>query len=90
MNNKVKKTVLSHMTLGLGLALIFTAQAQTPIPEGAVSDRLTPTQLFPPTDSSYDWIQLTSFELLKGEIKNLYDNTNCIKYLTIQREFKAL
>ncbi len=74
MNSKVKKTVLSHMTLGLGLTLMFTAQAQTPIHQGSVSDRLTPAQLSPPTDSSFDWVQLTSFELLKGKIKTLYDD----------------
>jgi len=74
MNNKAKKTILSNMTLGLSLAIMFTAQAQTHIAEAPVSDRLAPAQLLPPADSSFDWLQLTSFELLKGEIKNLYDD----------------
>ena len=74
MNSKVNRFVLSRLGIGLSLALIFTAQAQTPIAEGTVSGRLTPAQLSPPTDSSFDWVQLTSFELLKGEIKHLYDD----------------
>ncbi|MCL1130694.1 DUF481 domain-containing protein [Shewanella sairae] len=35
---------------------------------------LTPADLYPPADAKYDWLQLTSLELLKGEIKNLYDD----------------
>ncbi|MCL1068134.1 DUF481 domain-containing protein [Shewanella olleyana] len=34
----------------------------------------TPEQLSLPQDTEYDWLQLTSLELLKGEIKNLYDD----------------
>ncbi|WP_237162649.1 hypothetical protein [Shewanella halifaxensis] len=47
-----------------------TTQAQ-PI---AQEQTLTPEQLYPPVDAKYDWLQLTSLELLKGEIKNLYDD----------------
>ncbi|GIU08667.1 MULTISPECIES: DUF481 domain-containing protein [unclassified Shewanella] len=35
---------------------------------------VTPADLYPPVDVKYDWLQLTSLELLKGEIKNLYDD----------------
>ena len=35
---------------------------------------LTPEQLILPQDTKFDWLQFTSLELLKGEIKNLYDD----------------
>lgn len=36
--------------------------------------QITPEQITLPVDSQYDWLQLTSLELLKGEIVNLYDD----------------
>lgn len=36
--------------------------------------QLTPNQLSLPVDTEYDWILLTSHELLKGEIVSLYDD----------------
>ncbi|WP_299569844.1 YdiY family protein [uncultured Shewanella sp.] len=58
-----------------------TPTAQTSIVSKAALDEsaivkasFTPEQLSLPQDSKYDWLQFTSLELLKGEIKNLYDD----------------
>ncbi|QLE85078.1 DUF481 domain-containing protein [Shewanella sp. Scap07] len=55
--------VLLAATSGFSMAVIATE----PTP-------FDPTQVVLPADSQYDWLQLTSLELLKGEIKNLYDD----------------
>ncbi len=54
--------------------LLFSSEASATTPMKPVSQQTVPAQLYPPADASFDWIQLTSFELLKGEIKNLYDD----------------
>ncbi|WP_299788531.1 DUF481 domain-containing protein [uncultured Shewanella sp.] len=74
MSNKTKRHLLSHVTIGLILPLSSTVQAQSVVSEPHGSAQHAPAQLFPPADSSYDWVQLSSFEMLKGEIKNLYDD----------------
>lgn len=53
----------------------MSAESNTPVsPIAQKEQSLKPEQVYPPVDSKYDWLQLTSLELLKGEIKNLYDD----------------
>ena len=60
------------------LAALYSTSAlsteTTQVQPIAQEQTLTPEQLYPPVDAKYDWLQLTSLELLKGEIKNLYDD----------------
>ncbi|MGS0675416.1 DUF481 domain-containing protein [Shewanella sp. 0m-4] len=62
------------------LAAVYSSSAlsaeDTTLKAQAVAQEqsMTPELLYPPVDSQYDWLQLTSLELLKGEIKNLYDD----------------
>ncbi|WP_025819673.1 hypothetical protein [Shewanella marina] len=51
----------------LGLSLSFNALANTNQPDAMAGMTL-------PQDNKYDWLQLTSLEVLKGELKNLYDD----------------
>ncbi|WP_434938203.1 DUF481 domain-containing protein [Shewanella sp. HL-SH8] len=48
--------------------------AQTPAAQQNVQNQFTPMQVNVPVGDKYDWLQLNSNELLKGEIKHLYDN----------------
>ncbi|WP_227006620.1 DUF481 domain-containing protein [Shewanella donghaensis] len=54
--------------------VIAEPSPQEPSSQESSSQQLTPELLVMPQDSQYDWLQLSSLELLKGEIKNLYDD----------------
>jgi hypothetical protein len=46
--------------------------AQTPAEQQNVQNQFTPMQVNVPVGDKYDWLQLSSNELLKGKIRNLY------------------
>ncbi|MCL1059885.1 DUF481 domain-containing protein [Shewanella gelidimarina] len=62
--------IAGSVTVGCFSPSILAAETVTHLTPA----RITPEQIFPPEDSKYDWLQLTSLELLKGEIVNLYDD----------------
>ncbi|MPY26018.1 DUF481 domain-containing protein [Shewanella sp. YLB-07] len=59
---------------GLCLPLIFSTSALATSSLKPQMVQLNPGDLSPPVDADFDWIQLSSNELLKGEVKNLYDD----------------
>ncbi|WP_394204099.1 YdiY family protein [Shewanella waksmanii] len=64
-------TKVSRLTLSLLFAITSSLSINTFASEASTFD---PEKITLPKDSKYDWLQLTSYELLKGEIKNLYDD----------------
>jgi len=52
----------------------INAVAQTLSEQQNVQHQFTPMQVHVPVGDKYDWLQLNSNELLKGEIKHLYGN----------------
>ncbi|WP_299494992.1 DUF481 domain-containing protein [uncultured Shewanella sp.] len=72
-----KKNTLSLMTLFCGLCVISVESIATPAPKALPNDKskneLTPAELTLPIDDKYDWIQLSSLEMLKGTLNNLYE-----------------
>ncbi|UJF20387.1 DUF481 domain-containing protein [Shewanella sp. OMA3-2] len=69
-----QKLTLSMLVFALCPGLIRSAafaQGQSESPPGT---EFTPMQVNVPVGDKYDWLQLSSNELLKGKIKNLYGN----------------
>ncbi|MCL1051444.1 DUF481 domain-containing protein [Shewanella abyssi] len=62
--------VAGSFIVGCFSAAILAAESVNHI----TSEQITPEQISLPVDIKYDWLQLTSLELLKGEIVNLYDD----------------
>ncbi|MEC4724743.1 hypothetical protein HWQ46_04170 [Shewanella sp. D64] len=74
MQSRFNKASIVSGILAVCSPLLFVSSASATTPMKPAAQQIVPAQLYPPADASYDWIQLTSFELLKGEIKNLYDD----------------
>ncbi|WP_254843543.1 YdiY family protein [Shewanella sp. UCD-KL21] len=65
---------ISMAMIFASLSLLFSSSIYSETLPATTTEALSPEQLFMPQDTKYDWLQLTSLELLKGEIKSLYDD----------------
>ncbi|BAJ01577.1 DUF481 domain-containing protein [Shewanella violacea] len=74
MKSPFNKITFYISAAGLCLPLFFSANAAATSPQKPQMTQLHPGDLYPPADADFDWIQLTSNELLKGKVKNLYDD----------------
>lgn len=76
---KFLKKLFDHMThtinnVSVCLVLLCTPQVLAADQQESVVPPFVIAEIYPPADSQYDWIQLTSFEVLKGTIKSLDDD----------------
>ena len=74
MKSQINKIAICITAAGLCLPLLFSSSVYATSPQKPQAQKLNPNQLSLPIDEHFDWVQLTSHELLKGEIKNLYDD----------------
>lgn len=74
MKSQRNKMTVALTAAGLYMPLLVSCSVYATSPQKPQPVQLTPNHLALPVDSQFDWIQLTSLELLKGEIKNLYDD----------------
>ncbi|MCL1126291.1 DUF481 domain-containing protein [Shewanella surugensis] len=74
-----KNTQKTAIALFYSLITIGPQALATPAPkvlsEPAEKQSFTPAELTLPKDTQYDWIQLSSLEMLKGTLNNLYEET---------------
>ncbi|WP_254304040.1 YdiY family protein [Shewanella sp. VB17] len=70
------KSQFDNMTLTLSvcLTLLFIPQVLAETQTGIEPPPFAISQIYPEADSQYDWVQLTSSEVLKGTIKSLNDD----------------
>ncbi len=73
-----RKNTLSLLLLSCSLLTTSFESIATPtskaLPETNQPKTLTPAELTLPEDNKYDWIQLSSLEMLKGTLKHLYED----------------
>ncbi|WP_041417687.1 DUF481 domain-containing protein [Shewanella woodyi] len=74
MKSRFNNITIVSSILAICSPLVFAPVASATSPMKPADQQMVPAQLYPPADSAFDWVQLTSFELLKGEIKTLYDD----------------
>ncbi|MDO6796770.1 DUF481 domain-containing protein, partial [Shewanella sp. 1_MG-2023] len=69
-SNHLFSATIDANSIPTGTSTSAVTNASNDMPPAA----FTPEQVTTPQDSEFDWLQLSSLELLKGEIKNLYDD----------------